>query len=72
MAELNRERPIAQVLEVLQVVAHQVREVNREQKRLITEVQTLKSKIMKLEQDLKKEQGTSTEPKELNKGWIFS
>jgi len=61
------QRPIAQVLEVLQVVAHQVREVNREQKRLITEVQTLKSKIMKLEQDLKKE-----EPKELNKGWIFS
>jgi len=61
------QRPIAQVLEVLQVVAHQVREGNREQKRLITEVQTLKSKIMKLEQDLKKE-----EPKELNKGWIFS
>tara|TARA_R110002073_G_scaffold211326_1_gene371650 strand:- start:465 stop:656 length:192 start_codon:yes stop_codon:yes gene_type:complete len=61
------QRPIAQVLEVLQVVAHQVREVNREQKRMITEIQTLKSKIMKLEQDLKKE-----EPKELNKGWIFS
>ena len=61
------QRPIAQVLEVLQVVAHQVREVNREQKRMITEIQTLKSKIMKLEQDIKKEK-----PKELSKGWIFS
>ena len=52
------ERPIDEVLKLL-------REVAREQKRLWLEIQTIKSKIMLIEEKVGKKE-------EVSKGWIFS
>ena len=52
------ERPIDEVLKLL-------REVAREQKRLWLEIQTIKSKIMLIDEKVGKKE-------EVSKGWIFS
>ena len=55
---LPTERPIDEVLQLL-------RDLTREQKRLWLEIQTIKSKIMLIEDKVSKK-----EP-EITKGWIF-